>query len=97
MVAAFKPFAGIEIQKVQLTGSPDASFQFGDASGHDAHCRTCGSLLYSSVRDHKFAHVSLGSLVDLPSIRPSLHIYVGSKASWYEITDDLPQFLELPD
>jgi hypothetical protein len=24
------------------------------------------------------------------------HTYVGSKAPWYEITDDLPQFDEMP-
>jgi len=33
----------------------------------------------------------MGSLVDVPSIRPTKHIFVGSKAAWFEITDDLPQ------
>jgi hypothetical protein len=37
----------------------------------------------------------MGSLVDAPTIRPTQHIYVGSKAAWFEITDDLPQFDEL--
>jgi hypothetical protein len=36
----------------------------------------------------------MGSLVDPPSIRPEAHIFVGSKAEWHEITDDLPQFRE---
>jgi len=36
-------------------------------------------------------HVALGSLVDEPTIRPSEHIFAGSKAPWFEITDDLPQ------
>ena len=31
-----------------------------------------------------------------PSIRPTKHIFVGSKAPWFEITDDLPQFDEYP-
>jgi len=26
-----------------------------------------------------------------------LHVFVGSKASWHDITDGLPQFEELPD
>ena len=43
------------------------------------------------VRDGEYVHVALGSLVDAPAIRPSEHIFVGSKAPWYEITDDLPQ------
>jgi hypothetical protein len=33
----------------------------------------------------------LGSLIDEPTIRPSGHIFVGSKAPWFEITDELPQ------
>jgi hypothetical protein len=36
-------------------------------------------------------HVAMGSLTDVPSIRPTEHIFVGSKAPWFEITDDLPQ------
>ena len=39
-------------------------------------------------------HVALGSLVDDPGIRPTKHIFVGSKAPWFEITDDLPQLDE---
>ena len=54
----------------------------------------CGSLLFSVVRDGAFVHVAMGSLVDAPSIRPTEHIFVGSKAPWFEITDDLPQFQE---
>ena len=69
---------------------------YGDPSAHDLHCRRCGSLLFSSVRDHAYAHVTLGTLVDPPSIAPSAHIFVGSKAGWYKILDGLPQFEELP-
>ena len=36
-------------------------------------------------------HVALGSLEDEPSMRPTEHIFVGSKAPWFEITDDLVQ------
>jgi hypothetical protein len=50
---------------------------------HDAHCGKCGALLYSLVREAKFVHVTLGTLVDSPSIRPSAHIFVRSKAPWY--------------
>ena len=46
------------------------------------------------MRDGQYVHVAMGSLIDPPSIRPDHHIFVGSKAPWYEITDDLPQFQE---
>jgi hypothetical protein len=34
----------------------------------------------------------MGALVDAPSIQPSAHIFVGSKAPWHQITDNLPQY-----
>jgi hypothetical protein len=33
-------------------------------------------------------------IVDAPGIRPTKDIFVGSKAPWFEISDDLPQFEE---
>jgi hypothetical protein len=90
--AAFKPFAGIEREKLVLTDGADRLLIHGEADNHDAHCAACGSLLYSLVRDGAFVHVAMGTLTDAPSIRPSVHIFVGSKAPWFEITDDLPQY-----
>lgn len=90
--SAFKPFAGIERDKLVLTQGRDSLLIYGQESNHDAHCKVCGSFLYSLVRDAKYLHVGLGTLVDAPGIRPSMHIFVGSKAPWFEITDDLPQY-----
>jgi hypothetical protein len=93
---AFKPFAGIEREKLRITKGANSLLIVGEEDGHDAHCRTCGSLLYSLVREGAFVHVTLGTLTDDPSIRPSAHIFVGSKAPWFTITDDLPQYDEFP-
>ena len=90
--SAFKPFAGIERDKLRVAKGEDQLMRFGDDSGHDAHCRQCGSLLYSVVRDGAFVHVAMGTLVDDPTIRPTKHIFVGSKAPWFTIADDLPQY-----
>jgi hypothetical protein len=90
--SAFKPFAGIARDKLSMTSGGDNVMIYGDDVGHDAHCRRCGSLLYSVVRDGAYAHVAMGTLVDDPSIRPNAHIFVGSKAPWFSITDDLPQY-----
>lgn len=92
--SAFKPFAGIERERLSLTNGEDNLLMFGDEAAHDTHCKTCGSLLYSVVRDGAFVHVAIGTLVDEPAIRPTHHIFVGSKAKWFAITDDLPQFEE---
>jgi hypothetical protein len=67
---------------------PDARF-FGVA-----FCARCGSdVPRASARG--FFVIPAGSLDTDPGIRPQAHIYVGSKAPWYEITDEIPQFAEM--
>jgi hypothetical protein len=90
--SAFKPFAGIERHKLVVTEGQDNIKIFGDENGHNANCKACGSLLYSLVRAGAFVHVAMGTLLDDPTIRPTKHIFVGSKAPWFAITDDLPQY-----
>lgn len=92
--SAFKPFAGIPREKLVVTNGADELLLYGSRHSHDAHCSVCGSLLYSLVREAAWVHVAMGSLVDTPTIRPTHHIFVGSKAFWYQITDDLPQYEE---
>lgn len=92
--SAFKPFAGIERGRLEVTQGQDCLMIFGTQANHDARCNRCGSLLYSVVRDGSFVHVAMGTLTDAPTLRPSKHIFVGSKAPWFTITDDLPQYEE---
>ncbi len=94
--SAFKAFAGIEREKLEFTEGGDALLIVGEPDANHTRCEACGSLLLSVVRDGEYVHVALGSLVDSPTIRPTKHIFVGSKAPWFEITDDLPQFDEYP-
>lgn len=90
--SAFKAFAGIEREKLRIARGEDNLMIFGDDAGNDTRCVVCGSFLYSVVRGGAFLHVSMGTLVDDPTIRPAEHIFVGSKAPWFTITDDLPQY-----
>jgi hypothetical protein len=90
--SAFKPFAGIERSKLVITHGEDDLAIFGEPDAHDTRCARCGCFLYSVVRDGAYAHVAMGSLRDDPTIRPTHHIFVGSKAPWEEIRDGLPQF-----
>jgi len=92
--SAFKPLGGIEREKLEVTDGMDALLIVGDDVSNDTRCRACGSLLFSVVRAGGYVHVALGSLLDEPTLRPTKHIFVGSKAPWFEIADDLPQFEE---
>jgi hypothetical protein len=92
--AAFKPFAGIEREKLEIVAGADTLLIWGGDTANHTRCGICGSLLFSVVRGGAYVHVAMGSLVDVPSIRPTEHIFVGSKAPWFEITDELPRFEE---
>ena len=92
--SAFKPFAGIEREKLEVPHGADRLLIWGDADHNHTRCGVCGSLLYSVVREGSYVHVALGSLADTPAVTPTEHIFVGSKAPWFEITDALPQHEE---
>jgi hypothetical protein len=60
-----------------------------------AFCRVCGSSLGIPKRG-KLCEIALGPLESDPGVRPAAHIFVGSKAPWFEIADTLPQHHERP-
>lgn len=95
--SAFKPFAGIKRDQLHVVEGKDELLIYGSPeNNHDMHCASCGSILYSVVREGVYVHVAMGTLIDEPTIRPSMHIFVGSKAKWHQITDGLPQFERFP-
>ncbi len=50
-----------------------------------------------TLPDSSVVYLPAGPLEgDLGGLKPQAHIFVGSKAPWYEITDDLPQYDEYP-
>lgn len=61
-----------------------------------AFCTSCGGAAPRLSRERGFAVVPAGTLDAAPGLRPQAHIFVGSKAPWFEITDSLPQFAEMP-
>lgn len=61
-------------------------------------CRVCGSTLQFIARQYPGAFgLALGTIDGDPGCRPMRHVYVGSKAPWFEITDDLPRSTTSPD
>ena len=75
-------------ERLTLFKLPDARY-FAQA-----FCRDCGGKLPRLDRERKLAVVPMGSLDDDPGVRPSAHIFVASKAPWYEIPDALPRHAE---
>jgi hypothetical protein len=93
------PFATnmpIPASSFNLTQGRELLKQFESSPGKIRHfCGRCGSPIYST-KDTLPGVVRLraGLLDDPLGVRPAFHFHVASKASWWRINDDLPQFPE---
>jgi hypothetical protein len=61
-----------------------------------AFCTACGSDVARRSPQINGVVIPAAGLDDDPGMAPQAHIFVGSRANWYAITDPLPQFAELP-
>lgn len=83
--AAFRVLAGAELLAEYET-SPGVSRTF---------CKCCGSPLYGKrAALPGQLRLRLGTLDTPCDGRPAQHIFTASKADWYQIHDDAPQFAE---
>jgi len=65
----------------------------GEGAAVKAFCGACGSSLFGGTWPvGPEVSIRLGSVDGDPGIRPQYHTFVGSRAVWDEITDDLPQY-----
>ncbi|HFE37255.1 MAG TPA: GFA family protein [Gammaproteobacteria bacterium] len=61
-------------------------------------CKICGSNLVSYFKDNEeMLGLPLGGVEGDLNKTPRCHIFVDSKAKWYEICDDLDQYPGYPD
>ncbi|MEJ2132877.1 MAG: GFA family protein [Gammaproteobacteria bacterium] len=59
--------------------------------GGRVFCPRCGSAVPAAPPGAPFVLVPVGTIDEDPGGRPELHFFVGSKAPWYTIHDDLPR------
>jgi hypothetical protein len=92
--AAFASNLVTRADGVRLLAGKDlvASWKVPDARWFTTiFCRRCGAKAPRFDHERDLAIVPMGALDDDPGVRPQAHIFVGSKAPWDVITDDLPQ------
>lgn len=97
--AAFRSRARVRATDLRFTAGEQLLTFFESSPGNRrGFCRVCGSpLLTKFDADASIFSLPLGPLDDDPGIRPTMHVFVGSKAPWLTIADGLPQFAELPE
>lgn len=96
--SAFRSRARVSAADFKWSQGKELVTYFESSPGvHRGFCRVCGSPLLSRFdQAPSFYGLPLGALDDDPKVKPMLHVFVGNKALWYDIADELPQFLELP-
>lgn len=95
--AAFRTSAKIRSADWKtLQGEELIRFYESSPGEHKAFCSVCSSSLFTRFDAQPEVYgFPLGTLDADPGVQPLRHVFVGSKAPWFEITDDLPQHREL--
>ena len=77
-----------------LAGDENVAAYEDNPSYETRFCRTCGSPVPSYLAERDLVFLHAGGLDDVAGRRVMHHIFVGSKAPWYEIADDCEQYDE---
>ncbi len=96
---AFGANADVRRKYWRLAAGAELVREFESSPGvFRAFCQRCGSPLYSRRPGAPDVfRLRLGILNDDPERRSLAHCFVASKAPWFAITDDLPQFAAQPE
>lgn len=95
--SAFATAAGVNFDDFKITEGEEFVAYYRKREDTDlGFCKSCGSSLFSKKLHTRKYNIRLGILDDAPTQKPTFHIFVDSKAPWYEITDELEQFNEMP-
>lgn len=93
--APFATFIGVQKSGFRYLSGEDNLSHYASSEDHDRiFCRTCGSNIMVAIAEYpEDYYVSLGTIDGDPALPENcFHMFVGSKAPWYEILDDAPQY-----
>ena len=94
--AAFRTRAKVATKDWKtVTGEEFIKFYESSPGERKGFCSMCGSSLFTKFdANPDVLGFPLGTLNTDPGVKATRHVFVGSKAPWFEITDDLPQHNE---
>jgi hypothetical protein len=97
--AAFASFAGISRAAfIYDCGEQDLKCYASSNSLGRVFCSHCGSHILVEIQSEpESLYLAMGTMEGSPQLPPGYHIYVGSKAPWHPISDDLPQYETEPE
>jgi len=94
---AFATWTTAPLAGFRLLSGAESIVRYASSPGfHRCFCRQCGSVVPEGMPAMGLVIAPAGNLEGDLGITPQFHMFVGSKAAWYTIADDLPQFAEYP-
>jgi len=94
---AFVTWAAAPLAGFRMVSGADAIVHYPSSPGlHRSFCRHCGSVTPEAHVAQGLVVAPAGNLEGDLGIAPQCHMFTGSKAHWYQIEGDLPQFKEFP-
>lgn len=96
--SAFQAVSQVAKIDFQLQSGQELLAEYESSPGvFRVFCRVCASPLYSRrTAMPDVLRLRIGSLDTPIASRPALHIFTASKADWYDIRDDAPQYPTRP-
>jgi hypothetical protein len=95
--APFATYVSAPLENFRWVAGTDALLKFKSSQqGERTSCKVCGSTVPMILEAYSLALLPAGPLEGDLGIKPQAHLFVGSKAPWYTITDNLPQHEEFP-
>lgn len=92
--SAFASNAPIAADAVSIDSGSELLASYESSPGHErVFCGGCGSPLFSrNAATPGVLRVRVGVINEPLRARPQAHYFVGSKANWWSIKDELPRF-----
>jgi hypothetical protein len=89
----FGSYAAIHPRQRRYTSGEELITRYqSSAEAVRIFCSRCGSkLAFENSETPDEIWITAGTFDDDPGVRPGSHIFVDSKAPWFEITDNLKQ------
>jgi hypothetical protein len=96
--SAFAAVAPVKTEDLHILSGQENIKTFESSPGVGRFfCQACGSPLFSKrVSAPELLRLRIGTLDTQLPTKPSAHIFAASKAEWFEICDDTPQYAERP-
>ena len=96
--AAFATYVEIPKDRFRfIQGADRLRTHTAESGTRRAFCTTCGSIMTSEVdSDPGEIYVPAGTMDTPPTGKGEYHIFVRSRAPWFEIRDGLPQHEDYP-